>query len=140
MKTKKNKVVSEKADGTLVFFRRSDIAVVTALLLIALTLWGLRFFAPQGEDKKIEILCDGVPIKTIALPAEDSLIALGESGQIKLEIKDNQIRFVEADCPDKTCVRSGFIDKAGQSLLCLPNRIVVRIVGESEIGVDGIVG
>lgn len=134
-----------KKEGSLdgrIFFRRSDIAVVAIILFVALGIWGWRMFAPQSEAKRIEIICDGKLTDTIVLPAADDVIALGEDGHVKLELKDHKIRFLETDCPDKICVRTGFISKVGQSAVCLPNRIVVRITGGNgnETGVDGIAG
>lgn len=134
----------KKADGLpeRVFFRKSDIAVVAIILLAAFGVWGWMMFAPQPETKKIEIVRDGKLIETIALPAADNVIVLDADEHIKLELKDNQIRFLEIDCPDKICVRTGFIGKVGQSAVCLPNRIVVKITGGNgnETGVDGIAG
>ena len=131
----------DRLDGR-VFFRRSDIAVVAIILFTALGIWGWGMFAPQPEAKKIEIICDGKLTDTTALPADDDIIALGEDEHVKLELKDNKIRFLETDCPDKICVRTGFISKVGQSAVCLPNRIVVKITGGNgnETGVDGIAG
>ena len=134
----------KKTDGLpeRVFFRKSDIAVVAIILLAAFGIWGWMMFAPQPETKKIEIVRDGKLIETIALPAADNVIVLDEDASIQLELKDNQIRFLETDCPDKICVRTGFIGKVGQSAVCLPNRIVVKITGGNgnETGVDGIAG
>ena len=131
----------DSLDGRI-FFRRSDIAVVAIILFVALGIWGWVMFAPQPESKNIEIICDGKLTETIALPADDDIIALGEDEHVKLELKDNQIRFLETDCPDKMCGRTGFISKVGQSAVCLPNRIVVKITGGNgnETGVDGIAG
>ena len=131
----------DSLDGRI-FFRRSDIAVVAIILFVALGIWGWVMFAPQPESKNIEIICDGKLTETIALPADDDIIALGEDEHVKLELKDNQISFLETDCPDKICVRTGFISKVGQSAVCLPNRIVVKITGGNgnETGVDGIAG
>ena len=131
----------DSLDGRI-FFRRSDIAVVAIILFVALGIWGWVMFAPQPESKNIEIICDGKLTETIALPADDDIIALGEDEHVKLEVKDNQIRVLETDCPDKICVRTGFISKVGQSAVCLPNRIVVKITGGNgnETGVDGIAG
>lgn len=43
-----------------------------------------------------------------------------------------RIRFEEADCPDKVCVHTGWISQAGQSAACVPNRVLIKIVGKTS--------
>ena len=42
----------------------------------------------------------------------------------------------EAGRPDKLCVKQGEISKAGESIICLPNRIIVSVEGGEESGID----
>lgn len=46
-----------------------------------------------------------------------------------IEVEPNRIRFVEANCPDKLCVKSDWISKPGQIVVCLPHRLVIEIEG-----------
>ena len=39
------------------------------------------------------------------------------------------IRVVESDCPTQDCVHTGEISRAGQSIVCLPARIIIQLVG-----------
>lgn len=59
-----------------------------------------------------------------------------EFGYNKIEISDGEVRVTESDCPDKLEVHQGEICSAGQMLVCLPNRLVVRVSGEREV--DGL--
>ena len=43
----------------------------------------------------------------------------------------------DANCPDRLCVSWGKINKPGETILCLPHRIIIRIIGEG--GVDDVV-
>lgn len=49
-----------------------------------------------------------------------------------LEIKGNRARLVDADCPDKLCVRQGWIQYTGQCITCLPNKLTVTISGGDD--------
>lgn len=53
-----------------------------------------------------------------------------------IEIKDGKIRMLEADCPDQLCVKSKAIDKNGEMIVCLPNKMYVKIKGSDNIA-DG---
>ena len=58
---------------------------------------------------------------------EDRIFSLDEVPQVQLEIKEGRIRFLSSDCPDQTCVRSGFISRPGEYAVCLPHRLMIRI-------------
>ena len=55
------------------------------------------------------------------------------------EVKNGKIRLTEASCPDKICVKTGYIGSSGQSIICVPNKITVSVVGSDE-SVDVTVG
>ena len=61
---------------------------------------------------------------------EDREIALGH---LTVRIEDGAVWVEHADCADRTCERTGKITRAGQSIVCLPNGIVVKIVGKSDL-------
>lgn len=45
-----------------------------------------------------------------------------------------------SDCPTQDCVHTGTISRSGQSIVCLPARIVIQLVGGSEPGLDAVLG
>ena len=53
-----------------------------------------------------------------------------------LRTEDGSIAVISADCPDKDCVKRGWLRRPGDSAVCLPNRLVVRISGKTEV--DGV--
>ena len=55
------------------------------------------------------------------------------------EVKNGKIRLTEASCPDKICEKTGYIGSAGQSIICVPNKITVSVVGSVD-SVDVTVG
>ena len=52
-------------------------------------------------------------------------------------VRDGKIAVTEANCPDQYCVRQGFCN-SGEQIVCLPHKLVISFIGESEI--DGFVG
>ena len=57
----------------------------------------------------------------------------------EFEVKDGKIRLTAASCPDKICEKTGYIGSSGQSIICVPNKITVTVVGSGE-SVDVTVG
>lgn len=47
-----------------------------------------------------------------------------------VEIIDEKVGMYEADCPDKICYTPEYIDRPGETIVCLPNRIVIEVKGE----------
>ena len=119
--------------------KRGDRRVL--LLLAGLLLLSLlpRLLSSDGGPRWAVISVDGTerqrlevdgPLREIEIVTDDghrSVVAVGEGGA----------RFVSSDCPDKLCVTRGRLDKAGQSALCLPNRIEVRLEGAKK-GADDV--
>lgn len=58
----------------------------------------------------------------------------GASNVVFQHYADGSIAFIESDCPDKVCIRSGRLKNAGQFAACLPNRILLKIVSEEKEG------
>ena len=61
-------------------------------------------------------------------------ISDGDSYNV-IEITEGGVRMKEADCPDQICVSRGLIQKSGQSIVCLPHRLVIRLeqLGDQEL-------
>ena len=64
----------------------------------------------------------------------------GVHGMLELEVSDKGIRVVRADCPNQVCVRTGWRNRAGDVIVCAPNKTIVRISGSRSGGVRGVTG
>ena len=105
------------------------------LLLGLLVLTGILFLVlgnrPQGAaavvERDGEILCRQ-ELSALAAPME--LEFEGEGGhRATLRISPEGGCFLASTCPDQTCVRTGVITHAGETALCLPARLVLRLEG-----------
>jgi len=52
-------------------------------------------------------------------------------------IRDGKADMKEADCPDKLCVHQKAISAENESIVCLPNRVVVTVTNSKKEGMDG---
>ena len=48
-------------------------------------------------------------------------------------------KMADADCRDQVCVRTGTLTHAGQAAVCLPHRVVLKLVGVNDSGIDAVV-
>lgn len=116
---------------------RSDIILVGILLIISLSVL-LFVFLTREEGAVAEVSVDGV--KVAEYPLDIDGVFYINNGSNVLVIENGEAYMREADCPDKFskngCVNAGRISYVGQTIVCLPNKIIVEIVGEGEGIVD----
>lgn len=58
----------------------------------------------------------------------------GALGPVLVRHGDGAIRFLEAPCPGKLCIRQGAAHRVGEKLVCVPSRVVVSIEGDAGPG------
>ena len=107
-----------------------DLLLVSILLVIAALIY--IFITISYGDGTSNLVCeikvDGRTVKTVDLSGGDCEFELPDNSNIRFRLKDNAIAFTESDCPDKICVNTGCLRRAGQSAVCLPNRVSIHIV------------
>lgn len=108
----------------------------TLLLSFVLLLFSNVLFAPQGDDT-IVIEQNGkvyASYQRSALHTEETIEIQTEYGYHQLVLSGQGVRVLKTDCKDKQCV--GEISKAGDMLICLPHKLVIKICGNGEV--DGV--
>jgi hypothetical protein len=69
----------------------------------------------------------------------ESITLFGAAGEVRLQIKEGRVKVIAADCPNKICVGLGWKGKAGDLIVCVPNRMLIKVVGSSVAeGLDGV--
>lgn len=84
---------------------------------------------------------DNKVIRKINLSKLDKSEVINISGLYKATIlaEKNRICFVESDCPDKICVKNGWLNNPGEMSVCLPNKIIIKLEKNRNQNVDGVV-
>ena len=110
------------------------------LFLIALILFLTLFIALFNFNKggNVIIEADGKIIKTLVLSEDSQFVYDGEFRNV-ITVKDGKVYVSDSNCPDKTCINSGKMNRIGYVICCLPNRLVIRIAGTTK-NVDVISG
>lgn len=92
----------------------------------------------QHEGKVVVIEVDGKLVGNFSLEEDRFIPVDGKLGTTKVEIVGNGVRVLDSPCPHKLCVKSGTISKSGETLVCLPNGVVIRIEGGEKPSVDAV--
>lgn len=119
-------------------------AVIISAVLILLASSSLLYlllprFGGTAEDSfTAEIYQDGrllysIPLNSIS-KKQTLVIESEEGGRNEIEICPGSIGIISANCPDKLCVRQGFITDSRLPVTCLPNRLVILLRPASNAG------
>ena len=150
--------------------KKADIILIAVCLFLA-ALLGIFFVVHRESGSEVRILYDGIELKRVTLysvskdseaemeiqyflityrDAAVSVEHFGSRPEPKLaegtsynliSVTDGVVVVEAADCMDQICVRHKEISSTGESIICLPHRLVVEIVGDEIPGesLDGVV-
>lgn len=113
--------------------------IVIVLILIAIIASCAGVFIYHSYVKsphKIAVIKqEGKIVNTIDLTKVKSTkqltIKYSKSHYNLIEMENGKIRIKDADCPDKICVKTGWISEPGQSIICLPHKLIIKIEGKN---------
>ena len=120
-------------------FRRNDLLLVAALLLLSGAL-ALFLWLTRQTGGTVSVRIDGEVVMELPLNEDRSLVLGGGVHTNTRVIEGGKARVVEASCPDRICVGHGAIQYAGESIVCLPHRLVITVQGGTANVVDGSTG
>lgn len=113
--------------------RKNDILLIAVLLVLCVTVWGILQFSKK-EGANAEVTIDGRVVEVLPLNRDAEICVNDDSGGANTVRVEKGLVFVtEANCPDHLCVRQGKIRYQGESIVCLPHKLVVTICGGDEV-------
>lgn len=103
---------------------KTDILIIAALLIVV-----TLFLPTDGDNKKLYLISE---TEKKHIPLGEQLIKL-DDGDVLIKVTDEGAKFLESDCPNKTCIKTGWVKKCGEVSACVPNRYaLVMECGEDE--------
>jgi hypothetical protein len=120
--------------------KKTDIGliVIAVLFAIGLIIINTRQLVGQNsQEYDVVIRVDGALYASYPLDESQTIRIETERGFNEIVIQDGEVVMTDADCNDQICVHTKAITGSGQSIICLPNRVSVEVVGntneESEV-------
>lgn len=107
------------------------------VLLLLLAAGAVLLFALPRESGPLTavVVLDGQEVARYALDDVEAPTVIEVPGApypISLELQPGRIRVAHSDCPSQDCVHTGWIDEAGEQIICLPNKLIISLVGEQD--------
>ena len=121
--------------------KKNDVILIAVLLVAALlTAGGMRIWQMNNtkDTANVVVTIDGEVYGAYPL-SEDRTerIELPDGSYNTLIISDGYADVSEASCPDQICVKHNHIRYSKESIVCLPNKVVVTVEGDEENEIDG---
>lgn len=119
--------------------KKNDIFLIVILLAAAVVAYaGLRFYQHMNTDKAIAVVTiAGEEYGRYPLDKDRTeKIELEDGSYNVLVISDGKADITEASCPDYICVNDRAVSMNHETIVCLPNQVVVEIENGEEAEVD----
>lgn len=112
---------------------KRDVIVVSSLLAVSLILLLLVFLLSSGGEY-VKVSVDGKDVGIYSLSTNAEIEINGGTNILKIE--GGKAYVISANCPDHICMNAGKISKVGQSIICLPNKVTITVIGNTPPDVD----
>ena len=105
------------------YLKKKELTFIIGIIVFALLLWGGMYLVRRGHYGSIRITINGEEYGIYSL-AKDQVISIGDTNVC--EIKNGEVKMIEADCPDHLCLKQRAVDSTGGTIVCLQNKIVIE--------------
>ena len=119
------------------YLKRNDVILLSLIAASTLLAFVIQLVQLMNNGSTIVISVNGAEYGQYALE-KDRTIPVIVDGRITntVTIRDGRATMSEASCPDQLCVKQGAISGQSQSIVCLPNRVIVTVTDGEEPEID----
>jgi len=116
----------------------ADKVIITLALILLGGLYHYYWLKPSGAADYAIISVAQQPPQRIQLQQAQTIAVEGQLGTTWIEVAPGQIRFLKAPCPGQYCVHAGWLKHSGDFVTCLPNRVSIELISQTEQSFDSI--
>ena len=119
--------------------KKNDFILIGVILLVGIGLWIPSKFSQRADLKngKSIVTIDGAIYGIYNLLENTEERITFENGSYNvLKIANGEVNMISASCPDQYCVDHRTISKNNETIVCMPNKLVVTIKNNKETDVD----
>lgn len=118
--------------------RFGDTVVILAVLVAAGVLFAFSLL-PKDAGRYLSVSSDAGEV-SYALSENRSLTIESGGHTLCIVIESQKAYVASSDCPDKTCLHQGKISSVGETVICVPSGVVLKILGEGSHENDIVAG
>ena len=111
---------------------KNDLLLIIPIFIISLFVIFLLKFS-NNQAKNALIFYENEQVLKVPLNINKTYNVKGYNGDVLIEVNNNRIRVNQENSPHNLCSKQGYIDSSYETIVCLPNKIVVKIIDEEII-------
>lgn len=120
-------------------FTTGDKLLFVSLLLLTVYIFKITYTG-RKEGSTVVINVNNKEFGRFPLKTDRHIAVEGPIGVTDVVIKDGKVGITNSPCPNKMCVKFGWINHVGRVSVCLPNKVVIKIIGDEDTDIDAIAG
>ncbi|MDP8207256.1 MAG: NusG domain II-containing protein [Candidatus Electryonea clarkiae] len=120
--------------------RIGDIAAIALLFILSLGVILFSYLYGKNIGTKAIVTIEGKKSLVLSLDEPSRVSVKGHIGDTIIEVDERGVFVVSSPCTYKYCIKLGHVQREGQTIVCAPNHISIRIVGGNDDGLDGVTG
>ena len=126
---------NRKEKGKAIAIRKADMRLLAGILSVTVVMTVVIQIGIKKPGETAVVTVDGKVVKELPLSRDTNEIEIeGYQGGInRIVVSEGWVYMSYADCPDELCVHTGRIRNTGETIVCLPHRVVIEIKGGEEV-------
>ena len=114
---------------------KGDIILAVSLIVLCIVLFAFSF--GKEQSLKAEIYVGGEKVHSVALSDVQESYTINEN-YCQLLVEKDGVSFVFSDCSDKLCIKRGKLKNQGDTMACVPEKVVVILKADGKEKIDGV--
>ena len=109
--------------------------IFVLLIIAAAFFFGYRLWNRESPEEVV-VYVGEQEYARFSIKEDREFLIETEKGTNRLILKDGKADVTEASCPDKICVHQSPISETGETIVCMPNRVIVTVEQASQKGIE----
>ena len=119
------------------YVKRNDLILLSLITVFVVGSFVIQAYCMMNKGSTIEIEVNGKSYGQYSLAEDQEIPILIDQKEVNTLVIESGAAYMKAaTCPDHLCVKQGAISGRGQSIVCLPHRVIVTVTGGDEAEMD----
>ena len=115
--------------------KKNDFILIISVVIISLSAFLFLHLTKDEGVGSVVVKVDGELFGTYDIKSD---LEIDINNSNTLVIEDKKVYMKDATCPDKLCIKQKEISRDGESIICLPNKVIVTIESDSKSDIDAV--
>lgn len=110
---------------------KGDYIIIASVVALALIIFCLTLGSFSSQGDIVEVHLNNKLLYSLPINKEETIL-IDDIFQNTIIIENNTVRVTQSTCPDGICENFGSISRGNESIICMPNRLIITIISDSD--------